>query len=63
MKHEKHLWRSDTFKRLQAKHSPVSFFHVTLVLLLIMRSQPAYFLNCMNCCKSRKASYVNLLNH
>ena len=46
-------------------------FHVTLyissslfyfiVLLLIMRSQPAYFLNYITCFKSRKASYVRLL--
>ena len=37
---------------------PKGAFHVTLVLLLIMRSEPAYILNCMNCFKSRKASYV-----
>ena len=55
-KREKHLWRSDTFKGLQ--HSPLGVFHVTLVLLLIMRSQSAYFLNCMNWFKLRKASYV-----
>ena len=34
-------------------------FQVTLVLLLIMRSQPAYFLNCMNCFKLRKANMLD----
>ena len=36
-------------------------FHVTLVLLLIMQRQPAYFSNFMDCFKSRKASYVRQL--
>ena len=34
------------------------FLHVILLSLLIIRRQSAYFLNCMNCFKWRKALYV-----
>ena len=43
------------FKKLQA-NTPLWLFFTLLVLLLIMRNQLAYFLNGMNCLKSRKAS-------
>ena len=45
-KRESHSWRSDTFK---SNTLLWVLFSRYFNLLLIMRSQPAYFLNCRDC--------------